>query len=57
MNDREIELYRVAGDIVLVLRDGPDEDRQSLLRAIEQAAGREERERIEAWVNDGMPGA
>lgn len=55
--DAEIEQMRVAGDITLVLKTGTDAEKQSLLRAIEQAAGIDERLRLEAWMVDGMPGA
>jgi hypothetical protein len=57
MNEDQIETQRVAGDITLVLKNGPDDLRQSLLRAIEQVSGPEERERLERWMQEGMPGA
>lgn len=57
MNDEQIETQRVAGDITLVLRTGTRAERESLLRAIEQCSGLEERQRLEAWMADGMPDA
>lgn len=57
LNDDQIETQRVAGDITLVLKNGTDAERQSLLRAIEQACGSEERQRLENWIADGMPNA
>lgn len=57
MKTDQIETQRVAGDITLILKNGSDAERESLLRAIEQAAGRPERERLEQWVADGCPGA
>ncbi len=57
INDAQIETQRVAGDITLVLKEGSDEEKQSLLRAIEQVCGIGERLRLENWMYDGMPGA
>lgn len=57
MTDEQIETQRVAGDITMVLKSGTEEQRQSLLAAIEQGCGREERLRIEEWIEAGMPGA
>ncbi len=56
MTDKEIETQRIAGDITLVLLHGTEEQKQSLLRAIEQASGLEERQRLEALVA-GMEGS
>lgn len=55
--EEHLENQRVAGEITLVLKNGTEAERQSLLRAIEQAAGPAERQRLERWVADGMPGA
>ena len=57
MTDDQIETQRVAGDITLVLKNGTEEERASLLRAIEQCCGIEERQRLEAWIDEGMPDA
>lgn len=57
MDDSQIETQRVAGDITLVLKNGTEEERQSLIRVIEQLCGIEERRRLESWVADGMPDA
>lgn len=57
MTDTQIETQRVAGDITLVLRTGTEAEKQSLLTAIEQCCGTEERQRLEAWMADGMPDA
>ncbi len=51
----QIETQRVAGDITLVLKNGTPEEKASLLTAIEQGCGIEERLRLEAWMDDGMP--
>lgn len=57
MTEDQIETQRVAGDITLVLKNGTEEERASLLRAIEQGCGIVERLRLEAWIADGMPDA
>jgi hypothetical protein len=57
ITDDEIETWRVAGDITLIFKHGTEADKQSLLLAIEQGCGRKERERIEQWIIEGMPGA
>ncbi len=57
MTDAQIEKQRVAGDITHVLKNGTDAERESLLTAIEQACGIDERLRLEAWIAEGMPGA
>lgn len=57
MTTSSIETQRVAGEITLVLKNGPDAARQSLLRVIEKLCGGAERRRLEAWVAEGMPGA
>lgn len=57
MNDDQIETQRLAGEITLVLKNGTDQERASLLRAIEQGCGISERLRLEQWIADGMPGA
>jgi hypothetical protein len=57
MTDEDIELNRVSGDITLVLKHGTDEEKRSLLTAIELTAGIEHRLRLEEWMADGMPGA
>ena len=57
MTDAEIETMRVAGDITLILKDGTPQEKESLLKAIELVSGVQERERLEDWLADGMPGA
>jgi hypothetical protein len=57
MKDEIIETQRVAGDITLVLKNGTDEEKRSLLTAIEMTAGIQERVRLEEWMANGMPGA
>lgn len=57
MSDEEIHLNRVAGEITLVLKHGSTTEKESLLRAVEQAAGPEDRARLERWLADGLPGA
>lgn len=55
--DEELDQQRLAGEITLILRTGTEEEKRTLLTAIEQGAGIEERQRLERWVADGMPGA
>lgn len=57
MKNKDIEIQRAAGDITLVLKEGTKEEKESLFKMIEQVAGKNERNRIEKWVTDGMPGA
>jgi hypothetical protein len=57
MKTEQIETQRVAGDITLILKNGTQEEKQSLLLAIEALTGTEERQRIEKWIADGMPDA
>ncbi len=57
ITDHAIEVQRCAGDITLVFKNGTEEQKASLLRAIEQVSGTGERERIEAWIAEGMPGS
>ena len=57
MTDAEIENQRVAGDITLVLKNGTESERESLLRTIEAVCGRSERERLDRWIAEGMPDA
>ena len=56
MDIKVIERNRVAGEITLVLKQGTDAERRSLLGVIERLCGIGERARLENWVNDGMPG-
>lgn len=53
----DIHVLACAGEITLVLKNGTDEERSSLLDCIEVASGFSERLRIEQWMKDGMPGA
>ncbi len=57
MNDDQIETQRVAGDVTLVLKNGSPEEKESLLKAIEQIAGVDERIRLENWMKKGCPDA
>ena len=57
MTENQIENQRVAGDITLILKNGTEEQRHSLLRVIEQLCGIDERKRLENWIADGMLGA
>lgn len=41
LKDEEIETERVAGDIILVLREGTIEERASLLRVIARLSGQQ----------------
>ena len=57
INDRDIDVVRIAGDIVLVLKSGTVKEAASLLDVIERVCGIAERLRIESWISHGMPGA
>jgi len=57
MTDDTIDMQRVAGEITLILKHGTEEEKASLLTAIEQGCGLAERQRLEAWMAEGMPGA
>lgn len=57
MTDEQIKIQQAAGDITLVLKNGTEREKQSLLRVIEKVHSKEERERLEAWMKEGMPGA
>lgn len=57
MTDQEIEQHRIFGDVILVLKDGSEEEVNSLLRVIGLLCGKEEKFRLEEWRNTGMEGA
>ena len=57
MTDDELSILRCAGDITGILKNGTEHEKESLLRAIEHVGGRQERERLERWMAEGMPGA
>lgn len=46
MTDSDINVERVAGEIRMVMEDGSEEEKASLLRVIEKLCGKEESERI-----------
>ncbi len=57
MNDEQIKIQQIAGDITLVLKNGSQEEKESLLGTIEKLCGIDERLRLKNWINDGMPDA
>jgi hypothetical protein len=57
ITDEELERHRLFGEIILMLKHSDEQVRDSLLTAIEQGCGLSERQRLEQWIEDGMPGA
>lgn len=54
MTENQIETHRVAGDITLILKNGSEEKRASLMRVI-RYLNPYEAERIQKWIDAGMP--
>ncbi len=55
MNIDTLETQRVAGDITLILEQGTEEEKSSLLRVIEALCGEAERNRVENFVKEELP--
>jgi len=57
IDDNEIEDHRLAGEITLVLQNGPPAERESLLRAIASMHGEARAREMDGWYPSLLPTA
>lgn len=55
ITDDQLDLQSLAGEITLVLQNGTEEEKQSLLDYISEVCGVEEYLRLKDWVGKGCP--
>ena len=55
ITDDQLDLQRVAGEITLILQNGSQKEKESLLNYISEVCGVDEYLRLKKWSEDGCP--